>query len=194
MVSYLLRLLGYGPQRAVPPKVSTDEVVPMHVFDDHDSVRKYNMLWTFRFDDVLDADMLGKSLSELFQMEGWRKLGGRLRLTPDGKTEVHIPTPFTTDRPPLYFTKDHHAMRMSEHPEASKLPKATLKPATFPCARTFTALASGPGAPRSLEDLYYSDFPQFSLHVITFEDGTLVSINHNHMIADLSGLKAILDA
>lgn len=79
MASYLLRLVGYGRRREALPKVPTDEVVPMHLFDDYDNV-KCNMFWTFRFDDVLDPDMLGNSLSELFQMEGWRKLGGRLRL------------------------------------------------------------------------------------------------------------------
>lgn len=51
----------------------------MHLFDDTDTLRGITMMWTFRFDEVLDADKLGNSLSELFQMEGWRKLGGRLR-------------------------------------------------------------------------------------------------------------------
>ena len=50
------------------------------MFDDTAQLRHYNLLWTYRFDDVLDADKLGESLSLLFQMEGWRKLGGRLRL------------------------------------------------------------------------------------------------------------------
>lgn len=57
-----------------------DEVLPMHPFDDTATLRDYTLIWTFRYDEVLDADMLGDSLSRLFQMEGWRKLGGRLRL------------------------------------------------------------------------------------------------------------------
>lgn len=80
MASYILRLLGYGQRRAPPPVMPTDEVAPTHLFDDTATLRQYNLLWTFRFDDVLDPDVLGSSLSELFQMEGWRKLGGRLRL------------------------------------------------------------------------------------------------------------------
>lgn len=52
----------------------------MHLFDDVFYLRSHTLMWTLRFDDVLDADMLGNSLSELFQCEGWRKLGGRLRL------------------------------------------------------------------------------------------------------------------
>lgn len=57
----------------------TDEVVPVHLFDDTGTLRRYTLMWTFRFDEVLDADKLGNALSELFQMEGWRKLGGRIR-------------------------------------------------------------------------------------------------------------------
>lgn len=79
MASYLFSLLGFGPRRSAPPIVPTDEVVPVHLFDDTDTLRGITMMWTFKFDEVLDADKLGSSLSELFQMEGWRKLGGRLR-------------------------------------------------------------------------------------------------------------------
>lgn len=38
------------------------------------------------------------------------------------------------------------------------------------------------------------DVPQFSLHVVTFTDGTLVSLNFNHVTSDLGGLIAILKA
>lgn len=79
MASYLFSLLGLGPRRSAPPTVPTDEVAPVHLFDDTATLRGITMMWTFKFDEVLDADKLGHSLSELFQMEGWRKLGGRLR-------------------------------------------------------------------------------------------------------------------
>lgn len=79
MASYLFSLLGLGPRRSAPPTVPTDEVAPVHLFDDTATLRGITMMWTFKFDEVLDADKLGNSLSELFQMEGWRKLGGRLR-------------------------------------------------------------------------------------------------------------------
>lgn len=37
--------------------------------------------WSFRFQDVLDADMLHRSLEELISKgENWAKLGGRFRL------------------------------------------------------------------------------------------------------------------
>lgn len=193
-MSYIARLLGLAQERPLPERVPTDEVLPMHLFDDVFYLRSHTLMWTLRFDDVLDADMLGNSLSELFQCEGWRKLGGRLRLKSDGKVEVHIPRPFTPERPPIYFTKEHFNVRMSEHPEASKLPAAGSGPTLFPSPRSYSSLGVGPGAPRKLDDYLYSDLPQFALHVVTFEDGTLVSINFNHIVSDLSGLKAVLDA
>lgn len=78
-MSFLSRILGLAPKRQQPERVPTDEVVPMHLFDDVSYLHGYNLIWTFKFNDVLDADMLGRSLAELFQSEGWRKLGGRLR-------------------------------------------------------------------------------------------------------------------
>lgn len=51
---------------------------PLHLLDD----TKFNrdcISWSMRFNDVLDAEMLRDSLSELLDMGNWRKLGGRLR-------------------------------------------------------------------------------------------------------------------
>lgn len=77
-MSFFTRMFGRTPQ--APPRVPTDEVLPMHLFDDVSYLRGHNLIWTFKFHDILDADKLGSSLSELFETEGWRKLGGRLRL------------------------------------------------------------------------------------------------------------------
>lgn len=84
-------------------------------------------------------------------------------------------------------------MPLSEHPVASKLPRATGKPATYRGPRAFTSLALGPSAPRKFEDYIYSDTPLFSLHVKTFTDGTLVSVSHSHMIVDLHGFAAVVN-
>lgn len=76
-------LLSYLPffkaQRPVPPVVPTDEVVPVHLFDDTSILRGVIMVWMFRFNEVLDPDKLNDSLSQLFHMGPWRKLGGRYR-------------------------------------------------------------------------------------------------------------------
>jgi hypothetical protein len=54
------------------------DTYPLHLLDD----TKFNrdcISWSMRFDDVLDAELLRDSLSELLDMGNWRKLGGRLR-------------------------------------------------------------------------------------------------------------------
>lgn len=87
-------------------------------------------------------------------------------------------------------------MRMSEHPVASKFPSVpdNTKPTTFPSPRNYQSLGLGPGSPTCIDDYLYSDLPQFALHVVNFTDGTLVSINFNHIVSDLSGLAAIMNA
>lgn len=94
----------------------------------------------------------------------------------------------------MHFTKSHHDIRMSEHPIASKLPLATGKVAIYPGPRAFHSLVLGPGTPRKFEDFIYSDLPQFSLHVTTFPDGTIVGVSHSHMTAGLSGFTAVANA
>lgn len=64
----------------------------------------------------------------------------------------------------------------------------------FPGPLQHASLALGPGAPRTLDDYLYSDLPQFALHVVTFEDATLMSINFHHITSDASGLRSIFDA
>lgn len=69
-----------GTKRPQFPTVPTDEVLPMHAFDDTPFMRQCPILWTIRFDEILDAAMLNEALSKLFEMDGWRRLGGRIRL------------------------------------------------------------------------------------------------------------------
>ena len=108
--------------------------------------------------------------------------------------EIHIPRPFTNERPPVHFTKQLFDMRLDEHPLASKLPRDTGKVDTFLGPRAFNSLAMGPGSPSSFDDLINGDRPQFSLHVNTFKDGTLVGVSHSHMTADLLGVTAVINA
>jgi hypothetical protein len=77
MLSTLPYLIGKRPR---PARVHTDEVFPTHFLDDTPGNRSFVLVWTLRFNDVLDADMLHSSLSRLLEKEGWRKMGGRLRM------------------------------------------------------------------------------------------------------------------
>lgn len=77
-LNYLKSLLGPTVSNG-PPRVPTDEVLPMFDFDSRPQVRNIIIGWTLRFDDILDADKLGVALSRLLEIGDWRKLGGRLR-------------------------------------------------------------------------------------------------------------------
>ena len=57
-----------------------DDVYPVHYYDDDAMLRSIMVLWSFVYNDVLDAEKLHSSLARLLEKEGWRKLGGRLRL------------------------------------------------------------------------------------------------------------------
>lgn len=82
MASYIKSLFWGTPQDGEPPLlVPTDEIVPMHVFDDLAGYRTTSVAWTCRFDEVLDGSKLQDGMRKLLEMDGWRKLGGRLRKT-----------------------------------------------------------------------------------------------------------------
>ena len=66
-------------KRRQPPREPTDDVLPARFFDDSPMVRGIVMRWMVQFDDVLDANKLYDALETLLGMEGWRRLGGRIR-------------------------------------------------------------------------------------------------------------------
>ncbi len=76
----LKRLLGASPTRSPPPAVETDDIYPVHMLDDTNTLRDIIVAWTLRFNDVLEADKLHASLLRLLEIGDWRKIGGRLRL------------------------------------------------------------------------------------------------------------------
>jgi hypothetical protein len=58
----------------------------------------------------------------------------------------------------------------------------------------FRSLARRPDAPKKLDDYLFSDEPQLSLHIVSFEDATLVSLTFPHMLLDGMGLSALFNA
>lgn len=77
-------LLAYFPfykkeQPQLPELVETDEIIPVHLFDDTAAARGIVLVWTYKFDNVLDPEKLHAALTQLFQMDGWRKFSGRFR-------------------------------------------------------------------------------------------------------------------
>ena len=66
-------------KRPAPERVLTDDVVPLHFFDDLNIYRAIVLNFALRFDDVLDHEKLRLALVRLMQIGDWRKLGARLR-------------------------------------------------------------------------------------------------------------------
>lgn len=82
--------LGWGPTQVEPQRVPTDEVLPMHHFDDQPMNHSIILGWTLRFNDVLDADKLHDGLAGLLEIGDWRKLGGRIRKGVSPQYSTHI--------------------------------------------------------------------------------------------------------
>lgn len=65
--------------RLAPPTVLTDKVIPVDYWDHHSRDAVLNVM--LRFDRQLDAAKLRRALENLLdRRDGWRRLGGRVRL------------------------------------------------------------------------------------------------------------------
>lgn len=73
-----------GTAAEANPAYDDDEIYPVHMLDNTSTLKNIVVVWTLRFDDVLDAEKLHSSLSRLLEIGDWRKVGGRLRM------KVHI--------------------------------------------------------------------------------------------------------
>lgn len=93
----------------------------------------------------------------------------------------------------MRFTKESFGVSFAEHQLASQMPNATSdihvhgNPEQF---REF--LGPADTIPGSIDYYLYKDTPQLGLHVITFLDGTLVSLNWPHTLTDGLGRLAII--
>jgi hypothetical protein len=57
----------------------------------------------------------------------------------------------------------------------------------------FKSFIRSPGFPERLDDWLYSDSPQLGVHIIYFEDATLMTLSFLHSLTDMMGLGAVLD-
>ncbi|KDN67511.1 hypothetical protein CSUB01_04274 [Colletotrichum sublineola] len=193
-MDYMRSLVGVNTKKIQLPRVATDDVYPVHFFDDTKPFREMLLNWTLRFDDVLDAEKLHVSLAKLLDIGDWRKLGGRMRLTKDNKLELHVPHKFTPARPAVRFSHDVHNMSITEHKYAKHMPKTTATPSIQPGVVNFYTLGTREDAPRTLEDLLSSDEPGIALHVVSFNDATLVGLLFSHVLFGAAGMQALVEA
>ncbi|KAK3376140.1 hypothetical protein B0T24DRAFT_718562 [Lasiosphaeria ovina] len=192
---------GFRPWRTAPPRVPTDQVLPVHLLGDAPDVRGIVMRWMVRFDDVLDAEKLHSALVKLLEMKTWRRLGGRLRLNQQGKLEIHVPAAFDSTRPAARLSHVSFDMALAEHPTASQTPRPTNAPSVHAVDDAFRALSASAASdklpetlPETLEDYLYSDEPPLALQVFTFRDATLLCMSCPHAMMDAIGSAALVSA
>lgn len=195
--------LPFGRQRASPPTVPTDTIIPFHYWDDDHHTRGLSFDIVFRFDDILDHDKLRRALSRLLEIGDWRKLGARIRRNTDGGLEYHVPQSFSNERPGFAFSTTGYGINLTEHPQASRLAQphnlhAAGRPSVFSTAYAatpeFRSFIRTADFPDRLEGWLCSDSPQLGVKIVVFQDATLVTISFLHSLMDMVGFNDILDA
>ncbi|KAI5365964.1 putative transferase [Septoria linicola] len=184
----------FGKKKTAPPTVPTDEVVPMHDWDDKPHNRQMVVEFTYRFDDVLDAAKLKHALERLLEIGNWRKLGARVRLNAQGKLDYHIPQRYDEQRPGFLWDHLDIADSIEDHPLASQLAKAKPEPTIFEDPEKFHSLTAHPDHPTCLDDWIYSDRPPLSLRLVTFTDASLLTLSWSHTLLDAVGRQSLLEA
>lgn len=61
-------------------KHDPDQVIPYNFLDDDPEFKNSVAFMSFRINAVLDEEKLRSALDEVFEMDGWRKLGARVRM------------------------------------------------------------------------------------------------------------------
>ncbi|OAA62348.1 alpha-1,2-mannosidase family protein [Cordyceps fumosorosea ARSEF 2679] len=172
------------------------DVYPVHLGDAASMNEKF-VSWLFRFNDVLDVDKLHLALAQLLEHGDWRKLGGRLHRTSDGKLELRVPRRFTSEQPAVAFTKqDFSSMSIGEHSLAKHFPEPRDVAYSQSIAgdMDFRSLAVPKGFPSNMKQFLATQAPQIALLTTSFKDATLVSVVWPHTLFDGVGLTHLLHA
>lgn len=110
--------------------------------------------------------------------------------------EWHVPRVFTENRPGYVFTTATISGRLADDPIYSSLvlDASTAQGSTFPINRQLPKLLFPPNTPSAYKDWRKRDVPQLFVHVILFDDATLLSVRVPHAFADAMSLGHILKA
>lgn len=83
-------------------------------------------------------------------------------------------------------------MSIDDHPVLCNLPKANSeKPTIFePSAVSFRPYMRSQITPQTFDDWLYNDIPQLAIHVVNFQDATIVTVTLLHTLTDAMGLMA----
>jgi hypothetical protein len=111
-----------------------------------------------------------------------------------GALEYHVPLLFTPERPALTYSHVEYNTIIDDHPLASRLPKASTKPAVVGDPDDFHDLMRPGDSPTKLSDYLNTDRPQLGLHIVSFKNATIVSLYWPHTLFDAMGKRVLLDA
>lgn len=73
-------------------------------------------------------------------------------------------------------------------------PSDLKRPALFPCSETFRDLVTHPDHASKFSDWADTDHPALSVHVVSFDDATLLTISWPHVFLDALGRQSLLQA
>lgn len=110
----------------------------------------------------------------------------------NGGLEVHVPEEYDTNRPSLRFAHAPFDMSINDHALASLLPHASKEPSIQVGGDIFRHLKAREDVPSTMEDYIFSDDPPLELHVFTFTDATIVTLNFPHALTDAMGLSELI--
>lgn len=113
-----------------------------------------------------------------------------------GKLEYHIPRKYTTERSGFAWTQEVLDQRISNHPVASQLPKASgiKRPTLFPGSDIFHDFVTSSNHATIFSNWLETDIPALSIHIISFKDATLLTISWPHVLLDGLGRQSLLQA
>ncbi|KAI0146865.1 hypothetical protein GGR57DRAFT_516703 [Xylariaceae sp. FL1272] len=114
----------------------------------------------------------------------------------NGRLDYHLPAEFSKERPLFLFSVDKQNMSIDDHPVLAKIPKANgERPMAFkePSA-WFRPHTRSHTTPEAFDDWLYNDIPQLSIHVVNFEDATVITVTLLHTLTDFLGLMAFYRA
>ena len=104
-----------------------------------------------------------------------------------------MPQPFTPDRPAITYTHQEFQVSINEHPLAKLLPKPTAGAAIHE-VHDFRPFVAREDHPTTLEEYLLQDISILSLHIVSFNDATLVALGFHHSLMDVMGQKAVIEA
>lgn len=112
-----------------------------------------------------------------------------------GHLEYHLPVRYDASRPAFRFTTAEHRMSIASHILGSRLPRPGDGSTHFyPSPAEFAPLLRHPQSPLWISDWIYSDIPQLHIHVVVFQDATLITITHLHTSFDAMTRAAFIKA